>query len=104
MDVDARLRGGGLDRPEDVEQPGPRVVADVDGHLRAAAVGRYATFLWEHLGREEAVVLPAAQKHLDADDWAAIDAAFAENADPRFGAGADADFRHLLSRIVALSD
>jgi nucleotide-binding universal stress UspA family protein/hemerythrin-like domain-containing protein len=69
-----------------------------------AAVGRYATFLWEHLGREEGVVLPAAQKHLDADDWAAIDAAFAENADPRFGGDADADFRHLLARIVALSD
>ena len=68
-----------------------------------AAVGRYATFLWEHLGREEAVILPAAQRHLDADDWAAIDAAFAENADPRFGGDADPGFRHLLSRIVALS-
>jgi nucleotide-binding universal stress UspA family protein/hemerythrin-like domain-containing protein len=69
-----------------------------------AAVGRYATFLWEHLGREEGVVLPAAQKHLDADDWAAIDAAFAGNADPRFGGDADPGFRHLFSRIVALSD
>ena len=69
-----------------------------------AAVGRYATFLWEHMGREEAVILPAAQKHLDADDWAAIDAAFAENADPRFGGDADPGFRHLFSRIVALGD
>jgi nucleotide-binding universal stress UspA family protein/hemerythrin-like domain-containing protein len=69
-----------------------------------AAVGRYATFLWEHMGREEGVILPAAQKHLDAADWAAIDAAFAENADPRFGSDADPGFRHLFSRIVALGD
>ena len=67
------------------------------------AVGRYATFQWEHMGREEGVVLPAAQRHLDADDWAAIDAAFAANADPRFGADDDGDFRHLLSRIVTLT-
>jgi hemerythrin-like domain-containing protein/nucleotide-binding universal stress UspA family protein len=67
------------------------------------AVGRYATFQWEHMGREEGVVLPAAQRHLDADDWAAIDAAFAANADPRFGGDDDGDFRHLLSRIVTLT-
>ena len=67
------------------------------------AVGRYATFQWEHMGREEGVVLPAAQRHLDADDWAAIDAAFAANADPRFGADDDGDFRNLLSRIVTLT-
>ena len=68
------------------------------------AVGRYATFQWEHMGREEGVVLPAAQRHLDADDWAAIDAAFAANADPHFGSEDDADFRHLFSRIVNLAN
>jgi nucleotide-binding universal stress UspA family protein/hemerythrin-like domain-containing protein len=68
------------------------------------AVGRYATFLWEHMGREEGVILPAAQRHLDAHDWAEIDAAFAENADPRFGSEADRDFRHLFSRIVNLAN
>ena len=67
------------------------------------AVDRYATFLWEHMGREESVILPAAQKHLNAQDWAAIDAAFAENGDPHFGDEADRDFRHLFSRIVNLS-
>jgi len=68
------------------------------------AVGRYATFLWEHLGREEGVILPAAQRHLDADDWSAIDAAFADNADPRFGSEADRDFRHLFARIIDLAN
>ena len=33
-------------------------------------VSRYADFLWDHLGREEGVILPAAQRHLLADDWA----------------------------------
>ena len=67
------------------------------------AVGRYAAFLWEHMGREESVILPAAQKYLNAQDWAAIDAAFAANGDPDFGGEVDRDFRHLFSRIVNLS-
>ena len=67
------------------------------------AVARYATFLWDHMGREEGVILPAAQRYLDADDWATIDVAFAANADPCFGSETDRDFRHLFSRIVSLS-
>jgi nucleotide-binding universal stress UspA family protein/hemerythrin-like domain-containing protein len=73
-------------------------------HTLEEAVGRYATFQWEHMGREEGVVLPAAQRYLDADDWAAIDAAFAANADPHFGNEDDGDFRHLFSRIVNLAN
>jgi hemerythrin-like domain-containing protein len=63
---------------------------------------RYATFIWEHLGREESVILPAAERHLTAADWAEIDAAFSENRDPRFGGDTDAEFRRLFSRIVNL--
>jgi hemerythrin-like domain-containing protein len=66
------------------------------------AVMRYATFIWEHLGREESVILPAAERHLTAADWAEIDAAFSENRDPRFGGDTDAEFRRLFSRIVNL--
>lgn len=66
------------------------------------AVMRYATFIWEHLGREENVILPAAARHLTEADWTEINAAFAENRDPRFGGEADAEFRHLFSRIVNL--
>jgi hypothetical protein len=29
----------------------------------------YARFLWDHLGREEGVILPAAQRFLLAEDW-----------------------------------
>jgi nucleotide-binding universal stress UspA family protein/hemerythrin-like domain-containing protein len=66
------------------------------------AVQRYASFLWEHMGREEGVILPAARRHLSADDWAAIDAAFSANEDPRFGGETDREFRQLFSRIVNL--
>ena len=66
------------------------------------AMTRYAGFLWDHMGREEGVILPAAQRHLLAEDWVAIDAAFAENRDPNFNGGADREYRQLFSRIVNL--
>ncbi|WP_418320148.1 universal stress protein [Piscinibacter sakaiensis] len=40
------------------------------------AVQDYARFLWDHLGREEGVILPAAQQHLSDSDWNEIDRAF----------------------------
>jgi hemerythrin-like domain-containing protein len=68
-----------------------------------SAVERYAQFVWDHLGREEGVILPAAERHLTAEDWAEIDAAFSQNRDPRFGGDTDAEFRRLFSRIVNLA-
>jgi len=67
------------------------------------AVSRYASFIWEHMGREEGVILTAAQRHLTAEDWDEINAAFCTNQDPRFGADTDAEFRRLFSRIVNLA-
>lgn len=67
------------------------------------AVSQYAKFTWEHLGREEGVVLPAAQRYLTEADWHDINDAFTGNQDPRFGGGNEADFRHLFSRIVNLA-
>jgi len=64
------------------------------------AVARYANFIWEHLGREEGVILPAAQRYLSSEDWDEIDAAFAANRDARFGSEVDAELRRLFSRIV----
>ena len=66
-------------------------------------VESYAAFIWEHLGREEGVILPAAHRYLTADDWKTIDAAFSENSDPRFGGDTDREFKRLFSRIVNLS-
>lgn len=68
------------------------------------AVGRYAAFLWEHMGREEGVILPAAQQHLHEQDWIDIDAAFAANGDPRLDTDLDREYKRLFSRIVNLSE
>jgi len=84
-------------------------LAAADGGARVNAtraledeVARYAAFLWDHMGREEGVILPAAQRHLLPEDWAAIDAAFTENRDPNFRGETDKEYRQLFSRIVNL--
>ena len=86
------------------------IVATAEGAARARAtlvleeaVTGYAGFLWDHLGREEGVILPAAQRFLLAEDWAAIDQAFAANRDPNFNGGAEREYRQLLARIVNLT-
>jgi nucleotide-binding universal stress UspA family protein/hemerythrin-like domain-containing protein len=66
-------------------------------------VSHYASFVWEHLGREEGVILPAAQRYLKPADWADIDAAFSANQDPCFDVDTDAEYRQLFSRIVSLA-
>jgi len=73
------------------------VEATADLH---AAVTTYASFLWEHMGREENVVLPAAGRHLTDADWEGIEAAFSENKDPRFSGDVQREYRQLFSRIV----
>ena len=66
-------------------------------------MARYSTFIWDHMGREEGVILPAAQRYLKDEDWMEIDAAFSENEDPRFGGDTDTQYRQLFSRIVNLA-
>jgi len=67
-------------------------------------VANYAKFMWEHMGREEGVILPEAQRYLTDADWSEINAAFSENRDPRFGGQTDTEFKHLFSRIVNLAN
>ena len=67
-------------------------------------VANYATFMWEHMGREEGAILPEAQRYLTDADWKEINAAFSENRDPRFGGQTDIEFKHLFSRIVNLAN
>jgi nucleotide-binding universal stress UspA family protein/hemerythrin-like domain-containing protein len=68
-----------------------RVVASLE-----QAVTDYASFIWEHLGREEAVILPAARRFLTDADWMAIEAAFGEK-------GRDEECQRLFSRIVDIT-
>ena len=67
-------------------------------------VDQYAKFIWDHLGREEGLILPAAQRYLTDADWHDINAAFAGNDDPRFGGATDSEFKQLFSRIVELAN
>ena len=65
------------------------------------AVKRYISFYLEHMRLEEAVILPAAQRVLDDQDWAELDAAFATNCDPLTGKyPRDATYDRLFTRIV----
>lgn len=52
---------------------------------------------------EESTLIPLARKHLTAEDWVEIGAAFSENGDPRFNAEADHECRDLFTRIVSLA-
>jgi hemerythrin-like domain-containing protein len=66
-----------------------------------SALDAYASFLWEHLGREEGVILPAAERHLTTADWTEIDAAFSAGRHTYFGD--DAELQRLFSRIASVA-
>lgn len=66
------------------------------------AVDAYADFHWKHMCKEENELLPLAEKHLTADDWRAIDRAFAQNQDPITGIE-ERDFQKLFSRIANIA-
>jgi hemerythrin-like domain-containing protein len=68
----------------------------------AAAVERFIGRYREHMRKEERDVMPLARRVLDANDWAAIEAAFAAHRDPLAGAGTD-DYDALFQRIVTLA-
>jgi hemerythrin-like domain-containing protein len=65
-----------------------------------AAAERYVNFYLSHMGTEENMILPAAEKHLLAEDWAELDAAFERNRDPLTGHEPDDEYRPLFTRIL----
>jgi hemerythrin-like domain-containing protein len=67
------------------------------------AVEKFADEILKHMAFEESFLIPMARKHLTAEDWVEIGAAFGENGDPRFDAEADHECRDLFSRIVNLA-
>ena len=68
----------------------------------AAAVDAYAEFHWAHMRCEEQELLPLAETALSAEDWDAIEAAFAGNADP-IADLRNQDFDKLFTRIVSIN-
>ncbi|MDJ0947480.1 MAG: hemerythrin domain-containing protein [Alphaproteobacteria bacterium] len=79
--------------------------SDVEGQRDrfAEAALQYVAFERKHMATEEREVIPAAKEALQAEDWRGINAAFAANEDPLFGARPRAEFERLLERINALS-
>ncbi len=65
------------------------------------ALALYLDFYLEHMRLEETVILPEAEKVLGAQDWEALDAAFAANGDPLTGKyPRDPVYDRLFTRIV----
>lgn len=65
------------------------------------AVKRYLEFYLDHMRLEETVIMPEAEKVLTADDWKALDVAFASNCDPLTGKyPRDPIYDRLFTRIV----
>ena len=61
----------------------------------------YATFYLEHMRLEEEIILPAAEKGLNAADWRELDAAFGANRDPlNRNAPQDCVYDRLFTQIV----
>ena len=62
------------------------------------ALASYLEQEWRHMNTEESHIFPLARKHLTAEDWAEIDAAFLANANPWVGAAGE--YAALFSKIV----
>jgi hemerythrin-like domain-containing protein len=71
--------------------------------LFAAAVERYVGHYFEHMRKEENLVMLLAEKMLTAQDWTAIQNAWADNRDPLSGAATGDDYRALFTRIANLA-
>ena len=69
----------------------------------ASAVEEYARFHWEHMRKEEDLILPLARQALTEEEWAAIDAGFSVNDDPMPGVAPRQDFDALFRLIVAMA-
>ncbi len=67
------------------------------------AAQKFIEWQRKHMAKEERTVIPTAREKLDASDWAAADAAFADNDDPIFGTNPKKAYDQLLSRIASLA-
>ncbi|MBI3635942.1 MAG: hemerythrin domain-containing protein [Candidatus Rokubacteria bacterium] len=105
--------GGTLDALEAEHVRGEELTRDLRYHLlrcrfgdRAAlerfaqAVDEYADFHWQHMRKEEDVVMPLAEQVLTAEDWRPIDLAFEANDDPLLGTAWKQEFERLFRQIV----
>lgn len=69
----------------------------------AALVETYAHMQWEHMRKEEDLLLPMAERALRPDDWRSIADAFRENDNPLFGIRPRDDADRLYRKILSLA-
>jgi hemerythrin-like domain-containing protein len=69
----------------------------------AQAAEAYAALQWEHMRKEEDVLLPMAERALDAGAWRRIADAFRENDNPLFGIKPRDDAERLYRKILNLA-
>jgi hemerythrin-like domain-containing protein len=102
-----------LDRLEQDHEQGERAIRELEHALLAFEVmgeSRRAVFeqalegyirsYHEHMSVEEREILPAAQRHLTAADWAELDAAFGANRDPLTGHEPEDEYKALFHKIA----
>ena len=108
--------GGLIDALEREHREGDRLIADLKRKLSAfengehqalpafaESVEAYARMQWEHIRKEEDMLLPLAQRSLSADDWRRVAEAFQENDNPLFGVKPRDDAERLYRRILDLA-
>jgi nucleotide-binding universal stress UspA family protein/hemerythrin-like domain-containing protein len=69
----------------------------------AEELERYAQQQWNHMGQEEAQILPMASEHLTEADWQAIASAFESHRDPRFDVQTESGFASVFRRLMDLA-
>jgi len=100
-----REHAAGAQAMRDLEQALVRYEAGGEAEFDAfqKAVERYVENYWAHMRAEEQELMPIARRVLTAEDWARIEAAFAEHEDPMAGHAEEEDMQRLFSRIVELA-
>lgn len=78
-----------------------RLLEAGDDAAFAGAARAFAQEQWQHMSAEETLVLPAASRHLLAEDWREIAQAFEANVDPRLDASES--FDTLAARLLELA-
>ena len=95
---------GGLTAIRNLEQALLRFIEGGDAEFAAfaAAVQKFVDAYRDHMRREEQEVMPLAEKALTKEDWAEIEAAFAQHEDPLKDAQG-VDYHKIYSKIVAIA-
>jgi hemerythrin-like domain-containing protein len=104
-----------LQELRDEHEKGAQLIRDLERALTAfelawpfgadrfeEAVRAYSDFHWDHMRREERVLLPLAEQVLTEEDWKVVATEFARNEDP-IADLREKDFAQLFSRIVSLA-